>query len=57
MEFYEAVRRRRTVREFRQDPVPEATVRRALAAGEAENLEERLHIGGWENAGSSKIET
>ena len=33
MEFYEAVRRRRTVREFRRDPVPEEAVRRALAAG------------------------
>jgi nitroreductase len=25
-------------------------------AGERENLDERLHIGGWENSGSSKIE-
>ena len=33
MEFYEAVARRRTVREFRPDPVPEETVRRALEAG------------------------
>jgi nitroreductase len=33
MEFYEAVARRRTVREFRPDPVPEETVRRLLAAG------------------------
>jgi nitroreductase len=33
MEFYEAVARRRTVREFRADPVPESTVRRILAAG------------------------
>jgi nitroreductase len=33
MEFYEAIRRRRTVREFKADPVPEEAVRRALAAG------------------------
>ncbi len=33
MEFYEAVASRRTVREFRADPVPEEAVRRALAAG------------------------
>ena len=33
MEFYEAVARRRTVREFRTDPVPEETVRRVLEAG------------------------
>jgi nitroreductase len=33
MEFYEVVKRRRTVREFRQEPVPEETVRRVLAAG------------------------
>jgi nitroreductase len=33
MEFYEAVTRRRTVREFRPDPVPEETVRRVLEAG------------------------
>lgn len=33
MELYEAVARRRTVREFRPDPVPEATVRRVLQAG------------------------
>jgi nitroreductase len=33
MEFYEAVRRRRTVREFRDEAVPGETVRRVLAAG------------------------
>lgn len=33
MEFYEAITRRRTVREFRADPVPEGTVRRVLEAG------------------------
>lgn len=33
MEFYEVVRRRRTVREFKANPVPEETVRRALEAG------------------------
>ncbi len=33
MEFYEAITRRRTVREFRDDPVPEGTVRRVLEAG------------------------
>lgn len=33
MDFYEAVARRRTVREFRPDPVPEETVRRVLEAG------------------------
>jgi 5,6-dimethylbenzimidazole synthase len=33
MEFYEAVRKRRTVREFKADPVPEDAVRRALEAG------------------------
>lgn len=33
MEFYEATKRRRTVREFAPRPVPEAAVRRALAAG------------------------
>lgn len=33
MEFYEAVSRRRTVREFRADPVPEETLRRVLEAG------------------------
>ncbi|HNX98287.1 MAG TPA: nitroreductase family protein [Candidatus Aminicenantes bacterium] len=33
MEFYEATRQRRTVREFADRPVPEAAVRRALAAG------------------------
>lgn len=33
MEFYETVARRRTVREFRPDPVPETTVRRVLQAG------------------------
>jgi 5,6-dimethylbenzimidazole synthase len=33
MEFYEAVARRRTVREFAEKPVPEAAIRRALEAG------------------------
>jgi len=33
MEFYESVRKRRTVREFADRPVPEEAVRRALAAG------------------------
>jgi nitroreductase len=33
MEFYEVATRRRTVREFRPDPIPEATVRRVLVAG------------------------
>jgi nitroreductase len=33
MEFYDAVKRRRTVREFLDKPVPEAAWRRALAAG------------------------
>jgi nitroreductase len=33
MEFYDAVKRRRTVREFQDKPVPEAALRRALAAG------------------------
>jgi 5,6-dimethylbenzimidazole synthase len=33
MEFYEAVKKRRTVREFKDNPVPEEAIRRALAAG------------------------
>jgi nitroreductase len=33
MDFYDAVKRRRTVREFQDKPVPEAALRRALAAG------------------------
>jgi 5,6-dimethylbenzimidazole synthase len=33
MEFYEAVSKRRTVREFKLDRVPRESVRRALAAG------------------------
>ncbi|MCX6568044.1 MAG: nitroreductase family protein [Candidatus Aminicenantes bacterium] len=33
MEFYETITRRRTVREFRADPVPEGTLRRVLEAG------------------------
>ncbi|HOB52503.1 MAG TPA: nitroreductase family protein [Acidobacteriota bacterium] len=33
MELYEAIARRRTVREFRSDPVPETSIRRVLAAG------------------------
>ena len=33
MEFYAALKKRRTVREFLDRPVPEAAIRRALAAG------------------------
>lgn len=33
MEFYETVNKRRTVREFLDKPVPQAAIRRALAAG------------------------
>lgn len=33
MEFYETIARRRTVREFRPEPVPPEAVRRALEAG------------------------
>ncbi len=33
MDFYKAVNKRRTIREFADKPVPEATIRRALAAG------------------------
>jgi len=33
MEFYEAVKKRRTVREFLDKPVPEEAIRRALGAG------------------------
>ena len=33
MDFYDVVRRRRTVREFRQEPVSEEAVRRVLEAG------------------------
>src|SRR5512147_1684059 len=33
MEFYDAVKKRRTVREFQDKPVPEAALRRALDAG------------------------
>ncbi len=33
MEFYESVKKRRTVREFQEKAVPEEIVRRALAAG------------------------
>jgi 5,6-dimethylbenzimidazole synthase len=33
VEFYKAVNKRRTVREFKADPVPEEAIRRALAAG------------------------
>jgi 5,6-dimethylbenzimidazole synthase len=33
MEFYDVVKKRRTVREFQDKPVPEAALRRALAAG------------------------
>jgi len=33
MEFHEAVNARRTVREFKADPVPRESIRRALAAG------------------------
>ena len=33
MEFYDAVKKRRTVREFQDKPVPEPALRRALAVG------------------------
>jgi len=33
MEFYEVVKKRRTVREFKKKAVPEAAIKRALAAG------------------------
>jgi nitroreductase len=33
MEFYDVVKKRRTVREFSREPVPEEAVRRTLAAG------------------------
>ena len=33
MEVYECIRNRRTVREFKSDPVPEAVVRKILRAG------------------------
>jgi len=33
MEFYDVVKRRRTVREFKEEAVPEEVVRRVLAAG------------------------
>ncbi len=33
MDFFEAVKKRRTVREFKEKAVPEAAIRRALAAG------------------------
>lgn len=33
MEFYDVVKKRRTVREFQDRPVPEAAIRRALEAG------------------------
>lgn len=46
MEFYEAVRKRRTVREFADRPVPEAAVRRALAAGLA--APSNAHLKSWQ---------
>ena len=46
MDFYEAVRRRRTVREFDPSPVDEAKVRRALAAGLA--APSNAHLKSWE---------
>ena len=33
MEFYDVLRKRRTVREFKADPVPEGALRRVLTAG------------------------
>jgi 5,6-dimethylbenzimidazole synthase len=33
VEFYDVVKKRRTVREFQDKPVPEAAIKRALAAG------------------------
>lgn len=46
MEFYEAVKTRRTVREFAEKPVPEAAVRRALAAGLA--APSNAHLKSWQ---------
>ncbi len=46
MEFHEVVKRRRTVREFRPDPVPEGVVRRALEAGLAAPC--NAHLKSWE---------
>jgi len=37
--------------------IPFGFPKESPAAGERENLDERLHVGGWENTGSSKIET
>ncbi len=46
MDFYEAVGRRRTVREFNPGPVDEAKVQRALAAGLA--APSSAHLKSWE---------
>ena len=46
MDLYEAVTRRRTVREFDPGPVDEAKVRRALAAGLA--APSNAHLKSWE---------
>lgn len=46
MEFYEAVARRRTVRKFRPDPVPEETMRRLLEAGL--RAPSNAHLKPWE---------
>ena len=46
MEFYEAITRRRTVREFKPDPVPWGSVRRALEAGLAAPC--NAHLKSWQ---------
>ncbi len=46
MEFHEVVNARRTVREFAERPVPEAAVRRALAAGLA--APSNAHLKSWQ---------
>lgn len=46
MELYEAIAKRRTVREFKPDPVPEDLVRRALAAGLRAPC--NAHLKSWE---------
>lgn len=46
MEFYEAVRKRRTVREFAERPVPAEAIRRALAAGLA--APSNAHLKSWQ---------
>jgi len=44
MEFHEVVRKRRTVREFADRPVYEEP-----GENEAEDLDARLHVDGWES--------